>query len=194
MIQNYISFTASDHNVLDLQLQAFLGPLQLFMSTYVFDSSLEHVDAVFLAQFLTSFLTPPYASLRVKNTKNTNCARGKIDVVVGQLCNGSKPQVNVVGTDSQIHKLYVATINEAKNYAVRQSGRLPDSRVPDETDLKTIYQPICELAAFSELCTFPCDEIPLINIFGSRYTFRPFLYFRKYDVLLTTSTPFTFLC
>lgn len=110
-----------------------------------------------------------------KNVAKKKCGRGHIDIVVGTLCNGNKPQVSVSGTNRKLTKLYVATINEAKNYSVRQPGRLPDSRTRDDADLKSVYQPICELCAFSELCTFECNEVPLINIFGSRHTFRPFL-------------------
>lgn len=99
--------------------------------------------------------------------------------------------IKVYGSNSQLRNLYVVTINESNH--VRQSGHLPDSRTQPGLDLKALYQPATELISFSELCQFTCKCVPLINIFGSRHTFRPLLYLRDYDVLLTTETPITFL-
>ena len=56
-----------------------------------------------------------------------------------------------------------------------------------------VYQPITEVCAVSELCTFACQEVPLpLILLGSRHTFRPFLYFWHYDALLITETPITY--
>ena len=50
-----------------------------------------------------------------------------------------------------------------------------------------------ELMAVSEVCTFENTEVPLVNIFGNRHAFRPLLYFKKYDVLLTTPKPYMYV-
>ena len=46
--------------------------------------------------------------------------------------------------------------------------------------------------ALSEVCSFENDEIPIINIYGNRNAFRPLLYFKEHDVLLTTTSSCTF--
>lgn len=72
------------------------------------------------------------------------------------------------------------------------SGNLPDSRVSETEDLKALYQPIMELCALGELCQIQNDTVPIIGIYGSRYSYKPLLFFREHDVLYTTRTPFTY--
>ncbi len=69
-----------------------------------------------------------------------------------------------------VTQYFLGSISEAKNH-------LEDSRTRDDEDLKSVYQPITELCALSEVCTYPDDSkgIPLVNIFASRHTYyRPF--------------------
>ena len=87
----------------------------------------------------------------------------------------------------------MVTINETK-LGQRLSGFLEDSRTQPNEDIKSVYQPIMQICAFSEMCRFSNTDIPLISLYGDRETFRPFLYFPEHDVLLTTKTPFTFHC
>ena len=63
---------------------------------------------------------------------------------------------------------------------------------PEQDDLKALHQPITLLCSMSELCEAMDPSIPLIGLYGNRYSYRPLLYFREHDVLLTTSTPFTY--
>lgn len=56
VIQNYINFQMSDQTLFQIELETFMGPIQHFLNSYDFDNSLEHVDAIFLEQFLPSFL------------------------------------------------------------------------------------------------------------------------------------------
>ena len=71
--------------------------------------------------------------------------------------------------------------------------KVTPSTYEDETyQNKTFIQPMLEVMSFSEKCDFSESKIPLVNIFGSRNTFRPLLYFKAYDVLLTTPTAITY--
>ncbi len=57
---------------------------------------------------------------------------------------------------------------------------------------KTLVQPMLQVMALSEVCD--CKSLtPVINIFGNRQNFRPLLYFKDYDVMLTTPLPFTYM-
>ena len=40
--------------------------------------------------------------------------------------------------------------------------------------------------AMAEVAILPDDTVPIVNIFGSKMVFRPFIYFKKLDVMLTT--------
>ena len=117
---------------------------------------------------------------------------GRIDVVAGRPQNGKKPSIRVDIDGNNVQKVFLGSICEAKNITVRLSE---DSRTAEDEGLKTIYQPITELCAMSEVCTFAeeSDEIPLVNIYASRHTYRPFLYFKHYDVLLTTQRPIAYV-
>ena len=114
--------------------------------------------------------------------KKKPCGRGKIDIVMGTLGNGNKPHVQVKESDKSITNVFVTSLQEAKKMFFKTP----------EQDLKSIYQPICEGISFAELCTFPCAEVPLVIMLATRHVFRPFLYFKKHDVLLTVERPVTY--
>ena len=121
--------------------------------------------------------------------KNKPLGQGKIDVIAGTLKNGNEPILRIKGTDQQINQFYLWLLVEAKEYATPLYGsRMP----PPEQDLKALYQPITPLCSMSELCEAIDPSIPLIGLYGSKYSYRPLLYFREHDVLLITSTPFTY--
>lgn len=182
--------------MLELLVKATLGPIQQFLLNYTFENSPERMDVVFLQKFFGCFLDHPHASMRevyFSGVKKKPLGRGSIDVLAGKLCNDNKPQVQVKGRDQQMTKVFVWICTEAKHRSERLSANLPDSRLPQEQlDLKAFYQPIAILCSFSELCTLPNEEVPIVGLYASRYSYRPLLYFRKYDVLLTTATPFTY--
>ena len=50
----------------------------------------------------------------------------------------------------------------------------------DTEDLKS------EVLAFAQKTTFPNKLVPLLLIYANRFMYRPLIYFKKYDVLLTT--------
>ena len=78
---------------------------------------------------------------------------GVIDVA-GRRENGKKPSVTVFIDGSIYEKIFLGSICEAKDITVRLSGHLEDSRTPEDADIKSIYRPITELCALSELCTY----------------------------------------
>ena len=109
--------------------------------------------------------------------------------------NGSKARIGVtVGKNKLLKNIILRSICESKSFTVRLSGHLPDSRTSVDEDLKSIYQPITEVCAVSELCRITCDEVPGVNIFGSRHTYRPFLFFRESMIFMDWHFYDCYLC
>lgn len=53
-------------------------------------------------------------------------------------------------------------------------------------DQKDTLQPMMEVMAMAQVTKFPNKEVPLVNILASKTAFRPFIYFKEEDVLLST--------
>ena len=106
---------------------------------------------------------------------------GKIDFLVGSLCNGNKPilKMHEKSRDRKFRTVLLGSLLEGKKPSV--------SLYPLHSTSRTFTETVTQNA------TFENDEVPLMNIFGNRNTFRPLLYLKKYDVLLKTPKPFTFL-
>ncbi len=43
-----------------------------------------------------------------------------------------------------------------------------------------------EVMAISQVATFPNSDVPVVNFMGNKFVFRPLLYFKELDVVLTT--------
>lgn len=200
-LQELIEFSAHDISSIEIGMKYLLAPITAFLETYTFDNGLERPAAVFLQYFFKFFLDLPIISLREVHFRDRKTeggkkkVLGKIDVIAGRQKNGRKPSITVNVDSNTVKKVFFGSSSEVQIAGVRLSGHLEDSRTPDGEDLKSVYQPITELCALSEVCTYSDDSkaIPLVNIFASRNTFRPFLYFKEYDVLLTTLTPITYV-
>lgn len=68
---------------------------------------------------------------------------------------------------------------------LKANESLPDY-VGNLEDSKKLLQPLVSLLAVAQKCTFSNICVPVIAIFGNRYKYRPLLYFKEYDVALTT--------
>ena len=53
-------------------------------------------------------------------------------------------------------------------------------------EVKSILQPMFEIMAVAELASFENELVPLVNIMGNKTAFRPILYWRKLDIIITT--------
>ncbi len=180
--------------LLELIVQSTICGIHQFLFDHIFDNSTETPDAIFLQSFSKFFIKEPCVTAReiyFKCVGNKPIGKGSIDVLAGMLSN-DKLHVKVKADDHTMKDIFVWVINEAKAPTVRLSSDIPGSRVPAQEDLKSLYQPITKLCSFSELCELPNNLVPVIALFGSRYSFRPLLYFKAYDVLLTTSRSYTF--
>lgn len=51
-------------------------------------------------------------------------------------------------------------------------------------DTKAVIEAMLEVMAMAQVAKFP--NIPIVNIFGGKMVFRPFIYFKQLDVMLTT--------
>ena len=118
---------------------------------------------------------------------------GDIDMIIGNEQNGNKPRLNIYGIDDDVSlTLFSSTMGEAKSPTV---GLMPVARTVKECleELKTFGQPVLEVLSLSQKCIFPCNFVPLANIYGNRYCFRPLFYFKELDILLTTPTPIQYI-
>lgn len=184
-----------DLSMLELMVGCTLGAIQQFLVNYSFVNTTEKPDASFLQKFFGCFMKQPHVSMReiyFRVVKDKPLGRGSIDVLAGTLNNGNKPVVKVGGIEHGIKDVFLWVVTEAKHPSEQLSANLPDSRVPLHQDIKAFYQPITTLCSLAELCKLTNDNVPVIGFFGSRYSYRPLLYFRKHDVLFTTETSFTY--
>ena len=55
-------------------------------------------------------------------------------------------------------------------------------------DNKSIVQPSLEVMSFAEKCILPKPNVPLLLLHACRFHYRPLLYFKEQDVLLTSPT------
>ena len=127
-----------------------------------------------------------YKEIRIdlKQCKNSNCPGGRIDLVSGQVTNGGRPIVEIK-YKGNFCTVYLYAFNEMEIPEVHQY-----SLRAEHGELKATLQPITEILAFSEFvhnCT-----APIVLFYGSRNAFRPFIYFKNEDVLLTIQTSVTF--
>lgn len=183
---NLINFDVSDLLYFKTTCELSVPICTTYLEECRIDDSHEKPDAIFLHKFLPTFVKFPSTARRELYLQNAskNCVKGSIDVLAGTLANGNKPCLEIKD-GTQLMNIYLGSCAEAKSPRVR-------SRTKADEDLKMVYQPITEVCAVSELCTFGCKEVPLLNLLGSQHTIRPFLYFKHYDVLLTTETPVTY--
>ena len=80
--------------------------------------------------------------------------------------------------------IYILLV-KLKNYNIHLQGKL------EGEDIKAILQPVTELLSFLEVVD-PSSICPITLNYGSRNTFRPFFYFKHYDVMLTTPIAVTY--
>ena len=62
-------------------------------------------------------------------------------------------------------------------------SKKPNEGSTFDVDTKAFIQPMLELMAMAKVVKFPEEAVP---IFGGKMVFRPFIYFKKLDVMLTT--------
>lgn len=182
----FINLSAEDLIQLSYEVNSKLSPITIFLSSYFkFIATVEKDVGKFYQDFLSCFLNLPLTAQREVHFKNVkpSCPRGSIDGLIGRSGNGNRPMATVKNTQD-FSQVYVLSTQEVE---------LGESSITsDKEDLKTVYQPIVQICAFSEMCVFCSDYIPLIEIYGDENTVRPFIYFREFDVLMTTDRPFTF--
>ena len=81
--------------------------------------------------------------------------------------------------------ILLGSLVEAKAWTVSLSKK-PNEGSTFNVDIKAVIQPKLELMAMAEVAKFPEEEVPVVNIFGGKMGFGPFIYFKKLDVMLTT--------
>jgi hypothetical protein len=143
-------------------------------------------DKPYLEMLLLKFMPLPnvvYKEIHLAYKTADNVFGGSLDVVVGSKSNGNRPHISIANKDVSV---YLGTLCESKS---SMSGLMKASNVRKSgnmDDLKTLNQPMLELLAFAQKTNFPSSKVPLLLIYGNRFMFRPLLYFKKYDVMLTT--------
>ncbi len=145
------------------------------------DENEQGVDKDVLETLLELFIDfPPqiYKEVCIEAKTQTKVVGGRIDLVAGSSSNGNRPQLEIVGL-----AVYLGTLVEAKEITEDLVQARPKELT---TDIKAILQPMLGTMAIAQKCAFPHRQVPLVNIFASRHYFRPFLYFKDHDVMLTS--------
>ena len=110
--------------------------------------------------------------------------------MVGSPTNGAKPYVYI---QSGHEAIYLGSVLEAKRSTKSLAAVSSNSRTANfkeaASDIKGLIQPMLEVMAVAQVAEFPRADVPLVNIFGNKFVYRPLLYFRECDVLLTTPRP-----
>lgn len=149
----------------------------------------EHMqDKPYLQGVLLTFLPfPPvsYNEVHLEYRSPKHLVGGSYDVIVGSETNGNKPIVRIEGNDIGLH---LGSITEAKSTFTRLAPSTSESSsfTKDPEDLKRLIKPMLEVMAISQVATFPNPDVPVVNFVGNKLVFRPLLYFKELDVILTT--------
>lgn len=136
-------------------------------------------DKEVVEQVLELFVECIYKEVCIEAGTNNKVVGGKIDFVGGITANGNRPKLCI---DNQV-SIYLVSMMEAKKKGEHLAQSAPNEK---STDIKTTLQPILETTVLAQKCDCPHSEVPLINIYANRYFFRPYLYFKHHDVMLTT--------
>lgn len=138
-------------------------------------------DKPYLEMLLLKFMPLPNVVFKEIHLEYKTKTRGSLDVVVGSRSNGNKPHLFINNKDVSV---FLGTLCESKS---SMSGLLNMGKSKGSMeDLKALNQAILELLSFAQKTVFPSSKVLLIMIYGNRFMFRPLLYFKKYDVILTT--------
>ena len=147
------------------------------------------VDKPYMQAVLTTFIKFPtlsYNEVQLEYHSKKKLVGGSIDVVVGSESNGNKPYIYVCPKNVSI---YLGSLLEANSSSRPLAASSSASFDESSIEIKALIQPMLELMAISEVAAFPKADVPLLNIFGNKFVYRPLLYFKEYDVLLTTPRP-----
>lgn len=174
-----------------------LDPLIEILSILNLSDSSESSDVYILNRLMKCFvpLSHSFTQVYLENATSNCVAGGRIDCLVGKSSNGNRPNMTIAGNNGSesLERVYLGSVAEAKTIDVHSCSKVSAKEPLDSVEeLKTLNQPMMEIMALSEVCTFPNTEIPLICIYGNRSAYRPLLYFKEYDVLLTTTKPSAF--
>ena len=148
-------------------------------------------DKPYFQGVLLTFVPFPavsYNEVHLEYRSSKHLIGGSYDIIVGSSTNGKKPIIQIEGSNFAIH---LGSLLEAKSTFTRlaPSSSETSSFTEETTDLKTLIQPMLESMAISQMATFPDADVPIVNFLGTKLSFRPLLYFKELDVLLTTPRP-----
>ena len=116
----------------------------------------------------------PSCSLQQSPSSLKHLVGGSYDVIVGSDTNGNKPIIHIEGSNNAVH---LGSILEAESIFALSTS---------ESCSGDMIQPMLELMAISQVATFPSPDVPVVNFIGNKFVFRPPLYFKELDVVLTT--------
>ena len=162
----------------------------IFRLTFTQDSTNdEHVqDKPYFQGVLLTFVPFPaisYNEVHLEYKSSKHLVGGSYDIIVGSTMNGKKPIIQIGGDN---YAVYLGSLLEAKSTFTRLAPSTSETCSFTEgiTDSKVLIQPMLEIMAIAQLAHFPDATVPIVNFLGTKLSFRPLLYFKEQDVLLTT--------
>ena len=144
-------------------------------------------DKPYLQGVLMTFLPYPavaYNEVHLEYSSSKHVVGGSYDVIVGSETNGDKPVIKI--EDNRL-ALHLGSVLEVQSTFTRlaTSSSESSSFTEHSEDLKQLIQPMLEVMAISQMADFPNEDVPVVNFWGKKFVFRPLLYFKGVDVILT---------
>lgn len=139
-----------------------------------------------LRLFVPRFPVLSFTELCIECRSKKKIVGGRIDIGVGTKSNGNEPSFVIEGYEPRV-SLFLGCLGEAKAADVSVGHLKKTEHQVDLDDIKATIQPMLEAMAVAELTQFNDEAVPIVNIFANKSAFRPILYWRKNDVLVTTA-------
>lgn len=106
-----------------------------------------------------------------------------IEAVVEEgLSNVNKPSIEFI--QGQRVDLFLGCLGEAKASDISVDSARNSKRT--ELQLEDTIQPMTEVMAVAQVARFANDAVLIVNIMANKTAFRPFIYFKHEDVLIST--------
>lgn len=150
-------------------------------------------DSPFITQVMRTFIDnvnhTTYEQVQLECGTDKKVFGGALDSMIALHTNGNRPFM-LLNTTLQPISVYFGSLCESKhsNQGMMKKSNEVSLFTEESEDIKAIIQPSLQVMAFAEKCIFPDPNVPLLLLYACRFHYRPFLYFKEHDVLLTSPT------
>lgn len=127
-----------------------------------------------------------YEEISLESKTSKKLLGGNFDILIAETSNERPKFILDDGSRQSVSTLYCVALAEAKSPSTPIAGSNSDN-------LASFSQPVIELTAMASACDFPNNSVPLVQFYGNRHRYRPIMYFKASDIIITTSNPIQYL-